>query len=447
MNKHLFFALLSVMFFLSLSNFHVSAKNIEIEYEYIQEGNYDIQTYSYEYGTRRRMDTGDFDAYLKITESASGLIIKTIIYDDGEWEFFVYFAEMDMGKIALVCKQYSETDNFELPEYVKTVVQIYDLSGNHIMEKAYYDKYIGYNNHGEILILHKFDGSETYINYMLRSISKPNPGGEYLNDFSYQFQGEAYINDTKQNSIELEYPGNYMITIIDGNYEFSFTVVLNALIEGVKENKVYTCPVQISTAGVLLLNGEAYTPGTLVEQPGNYELWILGEGDYLRTLQFVIYPVIENVSDGMETVNAIRIFSNGVKMDLNGQNYTGDLIYLAGTYDLDVYGINNFKCTLSFWILPEVSGIENEGEYQNFAELWTNAEATLNGERITNYTIIDTPGRYTLTLFFDGEEFETYAFSVFSQSISARRTYDYSIVSYVLTALAIGGLIIIFKKK
>jgi len=354
---------------------------------------------------------------------------------------------MDIDKIAVACKVYHESYNFELPLFAKTVVQIYDLSGNFIMEKAYYDKCSGYNNHGGILILHKYDGSETYINYMLKFITKPSPGGEYQNVFTYQFQGEAYVNDTKKTSIEITYPGNYNIKIVDGNYEFSFTVVLNATIEGVEEDKVYTRPIQIDTVGELSLNGDVYIPGSVVERPGNYELQILGEGEYLRIVKFVIYPLIENVSDGMETIAGLRIFSNGEKMNLNGQNYDGDLIYAAGTYNLDVYGINNFKCTLDFWILPEVSGIIDQGTYLNYAEIWTNAEAALNGKKIANYTKIDIPGNYALTLFLDGGEYAVYDFSVFSQLHSEKPTFDYSVVSYVLTALAICGLIIIFKKK
>jgi len=406
-----------------------------------------------EYGNK--VGDNDSDGYVSIYDDGNELI-REIDFDNNGYEYFKYLAIVSEERFIVVCDTYFSADDFSLPVYRETVLLMYDLEGELINKEYIYEKPKEYHNHNYLLILN-FGMKERIYDDELELVEEIKVKEECLGTFSYQFQGKAYINNLESEEINISYPGIYAIEIIDKDYQFVFTVVVHPdyRIEGKRFGEGYLGEVKIYSFGNLLLNQVQYVIGSSILEVGNYTLNIIGENGYRKDVEFVILPEIV-VNDGLsetqlyansEFMNPIRIFSNAQTMFLKDEVYSSSLINFPGNYTLVVYGINGYQAEIPFKIIPYVSGVENQEEYEQ-VEIEVFGNAFLNDEKLDSKALITIPGEYELKLMLDDEIYQTINFIILEeQETSIKEDTEIEIPKYVFLALAlIGGLIILRKK-
>ena len=406
-----------------------------------------------EYGNK--VGNNDSDGYVSIYNDENELI-NEIDFDNNGYEYFKYFAIVSDDRFIVVCDTYFSSNDFSLPVYRETVLLMYNFEGTLISKEYIYEKPKECHNHNYLLIL-DFGFKEIMYDDELDLVEEIKIEEEYLGSFNYQFQGEAYVNELESEYININYPGVYEIQIIDKDYQFNFTVVVHPdyRIEGNRYGEGYLGEVKIYSFGDMILNQEEYIIGSSILAVGNYTLNIIGENGYRKDVEFVILPEIV-VNDGLsetqlyensEYMNPIRIFSNAQTMFLKNEVYSSSLINSPGNYILVLYGINGYQVEIPFKIVPYVSGIEDQTEYEQ-VEIEVFGKAFLNGEIIESGTIIATPGEYELKLMLDDEVYQTiYFYIVNKEDAVENEGAELEIPKYVFLVLAlIGGLIILRKK-
>ena len=333
----------------------------------------------------------------------------------------------------------------------------YDFSGNLLTKEYLNYKPINYYNHNYCLIL-KTNNSEIIYNNELKVLDKLNINNEFIATFSYQFQGQALINGVYAEDIDLSYPGNYLIEINDGDYYYSFSIILHPdfMINGIRYQEGYLGAVTIFSFGELYINGDEYQIGSSLTEVGNYTLIIKGENDYHKEISFVILPDVvyndgtnqEQLMEDSEFMTPIRIFSNSQSMFLNDEIYSSDLIDSPGVYTLTLIGINNFQEEITFTIIPSVTGIEDNEIYQE-TQIDIFGKAYLNGEEVTGEVIIDKNGDYKLELILEDKVYQTYNFKIEIidevEETSENQFEEY--YKYIFLIILVIGLALILRKK
>ena len=271
---------------------------------------------------------------------------------------------------------------------------------------------------------------------------------EYYNQTEIDYSGSVVINDQQNNDKNLLEPGIYHIILVECSEEID--IIIHPIILGVMDGVVYNDEITISSSGLLTLNGDEYISGTIISEPGNYELEVFGVNGYHKLLQFVMKPYIEPIYDGYQTTNMLTINSNALKIYINEEEYLGGYIVDAGVYVVRLEGINEYQEELQFEILPSVLGIENNQIYTSIISFYVNGEAYLNDQLIEDNNISLGPGIYELNLYRRSSIYHTYIFEVTSEEISDEENAKNKTVimfEYILVGVSLVGLILIFKKK
>ncbi|MFH0992772.1 MAG: hypothetical protein V1761_00315, partial [bacterium] len=370
----------------------------------------------YTYGRESQADRpADGDGWLQITDTATGSMIAETLYDDGLDEAFVYFAVLASDRFALVSETRGIADEGLTVEIERTDIVLFDDAGT-ILDVLILDgRMAAYNNHGYCLILSATAAANPDFVLDANLEYRPPPPGTITvtGTFDYQFRGSASIDGVAVNEIVLCLPGSYVIHIESGVYEYAFTLFIDPGLAGIENEGEYDGPVTITAAGVLTIDGMAFETGTTVAEPGFHELVIAGANEYCERIAFVIHPLIANVSAGLETAAAVRIFSNAGSLTLDGQPYVaGDLIATPGHHVLIAYGANGYVKTIPFVILPSVTGIEDGETYVEKAAFSINGTAVLDGVTVTGNVVVDTVGEHELVLILSGEAYATLSFFV-----------------------------------
>ncbi len=406
-----------------------------------------------EYGNITR--NNDQDGYFKIYDKGTRSLIKEVIYDNRGYDVFRYLAYVGDDTFVIVCDTYITTDIFALPTYKETLLLKYDINGNFLDREFINYKPINFHNHNYYLIIEFKEGYSIY-NSNLNIISSIDVTNTYLGIFTYQFQGDAYINGVYTELIQINYPGIYSIKIVDGNYEFSFDVTIEAdyKILGNKYSDGYLGEVKIYSFGDLFLNNEEYIQGSSIKTVGNHSLVIDGEFGYVKIVEFTILPDVA-YHDGSEYhqfieysefEDSIRIYSNGTAMFLNNDFYNSELIDKPGIYTLSIYGINNFKIEISFSILPNVAGVESNEIYES-VDFYIFGDAKLNGIYITGSNRVTEPGEYELILMLGDNEYKTINFTVKAGKEEVNSFEIEGYLKYIFLAITIIGGVLILRKK
>jgi len=418
-------------------------------------GYYETENIRFEYGSKY-YDDGNINGLLTIIDVATQEIIQVVEYDDSELEFFLYLAEVEDKAIVIVCAQYFDTGKFTVPEFHRTILLKYDFDGNLLLKRSSPKRYNEYHNHNHNLVMVDVYGVVTYINGELNPMEEPVFNLEYIDFYTDQFQGIAYIEGEQVPQLEINYPGYYRVTIVDGEYQYSYEVTVNpeVSIKGELIGNHYIGDVLVQSIGELYINSELYEPNTLITTPGIYEGVVYGAGDYQYQFEFLVFPQIfyfDSVNhyefvDGLDVSKYIKINTNGTKTLIDGEAYNFDYIKQIGNHYLTVYGVNGFQTTLSFVIHPKVIDLINDQTYGT-VEFYVFGMAYLNEESVSGIVQVDTPGEYTLQLMFEDEVYETYRFQIsFLDSVQHTKTrFDYLNI-IPLFMILLGGYYILRKK-
>lgn len=417
-------------------------------------GEYENQEYRYSYGTVVNINT---DGLLIIQDIDTLEEVTRIVYDRNFTEIFTYVADVGEDEVIVVCERYDLTADFSIPNYNSTVLLKYNLNGDLIREVVLDKVPLEYYNHNNCLVMSYYKNKIEYVNNNMVFIDEIMIEKEYINEYYTQFQGEAYINEKHVESLKIQYPGNYDIFILDGDYSFSYSIILNPLVTiiGEKFNQEYTGNVSILSKGVIEINGIPYVNGKKIVIAGNYNIRIFGKNNYLYEQNISILPSITyslkdstfDFLDGLVVYEPISIFTNGTTVLINGELYHSELITNVGEYNLTIYGMNGMEYYLTFEIYPSVIGVENNAIYEEL-DFSVFGEATLNGKRITGIHHIEEPGIYVLDLLMGDLIYNTYTFTISgidnNTSENGNSQFNYNYIFYILIAL--GGILILRKK-
>jgi hypothetical protein len=408
-----------------------------------------------EYGSV--VNDNDSDGYIKIFDKEDEVLLKEIHYDSKANDYFKYLAVVDKNTFLIVCDSYYFNEEYTMPIYRDSIVLKYNLEGE-LLDKVYLSfRPNEYHNHNHFLIL-KNGQQDLIMNKELKNIDKIDTEYTVLSSFDYQYQGIAYINEIEVDNLKIDYPGYYNIKIVDGNYIFNLFVTVEAdyKILGEKYVAGYLGEVYFYSFGELYLNDEPYNIGSSIIEVGNHHMLIVGSNDYRKDVFFVILPDIsynDGESEGQLLSNAhfntsIRIYSNAQAMFLDGEFYNSEYINQIGSHIISFIGVNGYTLDLPFAIYPKISGVENDGIYENLT-FNVFGEALLNGDFITGEISLNEPGEYKLELLFEGEIFEILTFEILTvEEIIEDDEEDYTeYFKYIFICLALIGGALFLRKR
>ena len=200
--------------------------------------------------------------------------------------------------------------------------------------------------------------------------------------------------------------GNYQLIITGVNDEpFTYDFVLTEVVTGLTNNSTYAGEVTPTITGAvsMTLNGNAYSSGTKITNPGDQILIITGVNNYERTYNFFVNLVVTGVThQSIYTNTPVTIVFSGGSATLNGNLFTSTTtISHVGHYELIILGVNDFSQTITFTIQPNIQNLTNGITYQGSVTpsiLGSNITFLLNGEAYNSGTIIDNPGANELLI-------------------------------------------------
>jgi hypothetical protein len=413
-----------------------------------------IDNYSLSYGS---VFHGDLDGILIITDAYTSEEVARIIYDDLGLEEFLYIADIGSEEILIVCRKYYLPEGFEEPLFKETLLLKYNLRGEKISEIKFQNEPEHFGNHLNQLVITYQDESVNYINGDLEFLEQIEIDEEYIESYSAQHRGIAYVNGVIEDHINIEKPGYYDISIVEKGYTYLYSIVINpnVIVHGEKYGDTYIGRFSIEAGGDIELNGEHYLSNETINIPGNYIISIYGPNNYMYQETITVLPLITyslagdtyDFIDELSVSESICIYSNGITILINGELYNSELISETGVYSLTIYGINNMQFDLSFYIYPDLIGLENDGVYEK-VEFTIFGNAILNGEYIFGEVYLDVPGIYSLDLLMGENVYKTYNFIINETLISTDEIeiskFNYNYIFYAFIAL---GCILILRKK
>lgn len=416
---------------------------------------YETANLRFEYGSQY-YDDGNINGLLTIKDMVTQETLHVVEYDDSELEFFLYLAEVEDESIVIVCAQYLNSGKFTLPEFHQTILLKYDFEGKLLSKITLPNSYDEYHNHNHNLVLVDGFGVMTYVNAELKPMEEPEFKLEYINFYTDQFQGSAYLDGKQVTRLMIDYPGYYQVTIKDGDYQYSYEVTVNpkVTINGEFQEDYYTGDVSVDSIGEIYINSELYKANTVIDTAGFYEGVIYGAGDYQYQFEFQVFPQITyfdgvNYNEfvrGLDVSNSIKISTNGTGVMIDGEAYDFDYITQIGNHNLTIYGLNGFQTTLPFVIHPKVIDLTNEQTYESI-EFYVFGTAYLNEKIVSGTVYVDTPGEYKLQLMFENEVYETYSFKISSVEPDQSLKTNFNYLNIIpLFMILLGGYYILRKK-
>ncbi|XMB73175.1 hypothetical protein RJI07_04480 [Mycoplasmatota bacterium WC30] len=418
-------------------------------------GEYQFDEYILQYGDIKQ-SSKDCDGLIIITniESKDEIIV---IYDDYGYETIRYVSDIGNEEFIGVCDEYYYSENSKLPIYKYTTLIKYNILGEEVEKLVLNYKPVSYDNHHNYLILTDKDNKVHYFDSDFNEFSNIDIEEEWVGVHKVQYQGELYVNGELSLDSDLVYPGYYHIEIKNGEYSFEYSITIHpkVIIDGIQYEEFYTNNIHVYSAGDIYINGDSYTSGQEINDPGNYTIKILGINDYIYEESFVIIPVITyfdgnntyDFIDNLEITSEITIFSNGTSMLVNQETYNSTIISNPGEYQLVVSGINDLQVILNFHIYPTVKGLTEKTIYDSVT-LSVFGEGILNGQTVGGVVIVDTPGEYRLDLIYEDDIYKTFEFTIHNIDPEKLETNDISkIFTYVFILLIVIGGYFILRKK
>ena len=417
-------------------------------------GSFTMENHIYDYGYRLKTD-GTYDAVIEILDTNSQTLVHEVVVDEGAFERFVYLAKIGGGELVGVCEIYAVTPKSPVPTFLKTIMIRMDSMGHEFERIIVKHQYDSFHNHNNQLVLTNEDVTYFVGNDLVLK-DEWAPPLDWYGSYLSAYRGEAYVNGEIMMTLELDDPGYYTIRIVDGDYEYTYSVVVHPVVDisGQSFEEDFIGELTVTSTTDFYLNGIRFQNTCVINQPGNYHLLIEGAGGYQYIRDFVVFPRLV-VSDG-RTASVLKeedtyqmpvtIFSDALSLLLDGEEYMSTRIESPGTHELVIYGVNQFRATVTWFLEPSVQGVEDAKTYESLC-LDIFGDARLNGDSIHGRVEIDRPGTYTLELMLDGEVWKTYHFSVIqSQKQAMDSVAEFNYVNLIWLGLVLLGGYFIFRK-
>ncbi|MDD3126696.1 MAG: hypothetical protein WC479_03925 [Candidatus Izemoplasmatales bacterium] len=290
--------------------------------KYYFNGSLETENIEYRYGCRLEKGVeNDYDGLLIIIDKTTDTVIDTVLYETGYLETILFIGAFNDGTYGVIIERiYVERPSLTYCVYDTLVMKI-NQEGQVIAQILIDHQLKEFHNHGSYLILNEIsnDKPDLVLNSSLEITTLPEFETEYFCDFNYPFIGTATVNEVDVDKISLCKPGIYNVVITDGDYEFSFTVVLAPTVEGAVNGESYSEPIRIIVScPAVELDGMPFVSGDVVAEPGDHKLIITGENGYQKIIDFRITPTVFGVEDQVIYSEPITISVNGIAT-LNGK--------------------------------------------------------------------------------------------------------------------------------
>ncbi len=266
------------------------------------------------------------------------------------------------------------------------------------------------------LIINGTNGYVQTLNFIIETTVNGVVDNEtYINNVLITFNnGTAKLNDEDfVSGTVVNNPGDNKLVIIgDNNYIKTINFVINPEIEGVESLGRYTPSLTpIISGGIITLNGDPYVSGTEINVPGNYTLVVKGKVSYSKTMYFTVLPEQINVVHGTTYYEPIVVATSNGVLTLNGNPYeSGSTLNASGDYQFTVSGVGGYSQSINF-SLNAGSNLEDGKDYELSKTIKFIGTATLNGAAIESGKVVDQVGNYQFVLS-DGEFNETKNFRI-----------------------------------
>ena len=302
------------------------------------------------YGNLHYLDGPTFyDAYMLIMDEFGNEEFK-YIKDDGQLEFIDDVAYINN---TWLIRQHHATREDRGPEFTHYTFMTYDISYQPVNQLVIQDEI-----HKKLVEedLYFFETSgQHYYDFALNSDLHIYDEDDLLNiDENQHFVESVFLPIVNKalvnyewvyNGYLIDYPGNYNVQYNGIHYNF----VVDPLIEGVEDGKVYVDPVEITVhSGEAYINNDALAKGQVISAPGYYTIKIYGIGGYEHIIEFQINAGIEGV------VNE-QVYTEEVEVVFNGNGYLNQQfvespvsITTPGDYVLQVEGENSYSEVIHF---------------------------------------------------------------------------------------------------
>ena len=255
------------------------------------------------------------------------LILHTVkSTDDGMGYLFVtnYFTSYDLS--------YNEMDTIEISTEIKKITS----NDNYILFSYEYDDIYEGAIRDDLSILLPTDIIEMSNNQV------------FYDEVTIEFLNSALLNnEIVNNGVTIVYPGNYKLVYNNSEYNF----IVKPTISGVTDNMVYSEELSPKiSAGNIMLNNDLYISESVISNPGNYELAIIGINNYIEKLNFTITSNMEGIINNHTYLDPVFITFNGEGY-LNNQFVESPIeVSDSGEYVLKIIGENNYLETYYFQI-------------------------------------------------------------------------------------------------
>ena len=214
---------------------------------------------------------------------------------------------------------------------------------------------------------------------------------------------------------------------------------------GIAANQTTTDAVEGFILNPGTLNDEAVHGRFTVRFPGHYTLFYAG-----REVSFTIEPIVEGITHGDVVMPGLIVTVNKGYLRLNGQPFTsGEPIDEPGHHQLTIEGLGGYVKTLDFTVTADLDGVYDGNRYDAPRTLRFKGVGFLNGRLIESGTVVDEAGQYTLEIFGVNEYKETHVFEIAQGDKGAQRGAVIIEVGLfaVGTTLVVGGVWWSWRKK
>ena len=180
---------------------------------------------------------------------------------------------------------------------------------------------------------------------------------------------------------------------------YSFTIVPEII--NVENGKTYKSSVTpIISGGTLILDGEPFTSGTTINQPGSHVLTITGVNGYSDTISFNIALEDSGIEDGDTFIDSASYTFSGGTATLDGQNYISSTeITEIGNHTIVIHGSSDYEKTINFVIEPSITGIIDGGIYtSSVTPSISGGTIYLDENPFISGTTINQPGNHIITI-------------------------------------------------
>ena len=194
---------------------------------------------------------------------------------------------------------------------------------------------------------------------------------------------------------------------------YSFTIVPEII--NVENGKTYKSSVTpIISGGTLILDGEPFTSGTTINQPGNHIITISGANNYLKTISFFVSLIDSGIEDGDTFIDSASYTFSGGTATLDGQNYISSTeITEIGNHTIVIHGSSDYEKTINFVIEPSITGIIDGGIYtSSVTPLISGGNISLDGESFSSGDTVSVIGNHRIIITGSNDYSKTVDFTI-----------------------------------